>query len=118
MGPASSYLFCQSWLNYERDSELPFSSLFRFQYFSQWMSFAHLSLVIDRIDFDFPQFAYCYSRIFVGAHAVRQFEIQLSSVFLQRLLTAARVQYLQNDLGSSYDRDCLSNPSMGATSTY
>ena len=56
------------------------------------MSFARLSLAIGRSARCSPGiagFAYCYHTL--AAHVIRQFEIQLSSVVLQRLLNAVRV---------------------------
>lgn len=106
MGPkASFYLFCPSWLKVHSGLDaiievLPFSFLFASLCFSRRMSFVHLSLAIGRSERCFPgiaEFAYCYRTLVATnptttTHVIRQFEIQLSSVFLQRLLNAVRVQ--------------------------
>ena len=98
--------FCQSWLTVHIGLELSFSFLFGSLCFSQSMSFVHLSLSIEQSDRCSPgiaEFAYCYRTLVATnptttTHVIRQFEIQLSSVFLQRLLNAVLVQRLEERL--------------------
>ena len=91
--------FCQSWLTVHIGLELSFSFLFGSLCFSQSMSFVHLSLSIEQSDRCSPgiaEFAYCCRRLAI--HVIHLFEIQLSSVFLQRLLNAVLVQRLEERL--------------------
>jgi hypothetical protein len=88
----SSYLFYQSGLKVHRDLEHSFSFLFGSRCFSQSMSFVHLSHAIGHIDhclLKIAEVVYCYRT--PAVHVIQLFEIQLSSIFLQLLLSAVRV---------------------------
>ena len=99
----SFYLFYQSGPKVHRDLQHSFSFLFGSRCFSQSISSVHLSHAIQQIDhclLKIAEVVYCYRKFTTipAVHVILLFEIQLSSIFLQLLLSAARVPRLAKEL--------------------